>query len=130
MERRLAHRMPLILLVMPTTLFIPSSGGICYLFLASWHFSHAKQGQSGNDYTIGRQGPSQGNCIQMEWYNMCLFYFINYILHALSVRSLPGENAFSPTAFRWLCLLIPFRAVRRGLSYARAILLAMFCKLR
>ncbi|KAL9124104.1 MAG: hypothetical protein Q9217_006534 [Psora testacea] len=36
-------------------------------------------------------------------------------MHALSVRSLPGENLFSSIAFKLSCLLIPYTGLRRGL---------------
>ncbi len=66
--------------------------------------------------TNGTQGSSHVICRPTTWYDVCLFYFTNYIIHALSVRSLPGENIFSSTSFRFICLLIPFTGVRRGLS--------------
>ena len=56
------------------------------------------------------------HCDRTHWYDICWFFFANYILHALSVRSLPGENFYSATVFRFSCLLIPFTGLRRGLS--------------
>lgn len=65
--------------------------------------------------------PSNNNepkvhCDSTHWYDICWFFFANYILHALSVRSLPGENLYSATVFKFSCLLIPFTGLRRGLS--------------
>ena len=56
------------------------------------------------------------HCDRTHWYDICWFFFANYILHALSVRSLPGENFYSATVFKFCCLLIPFTGLRRGLS--------------
>jgi hypothetical protein len=55
-------------------------------------------------------------CIPATGYDLLWFYLTNYIIHALAVRSLPGENAYPSATFRFLCLLIPYTGVRRGLS--------------
>lgn len=54
-------------------------------------------------------------CEPTNWYDICWFIFANYILHALSVRSLPGENSYSSFVVKIGCLLIPFTGLRRGL---------------
>lgn len=54
-------------------------------------------------------------CERTTWYSVCWFLFSNYVLHALSVRSLPGENTYSTMAFKLCCLLIPYTGLRRGL---------------
>lgn len=54
-------------------------------------------------------------CEKNNWYDICWFAFSNYALHALSVRSLPGENSYSTTAFKLCCLLVPYTGLRRGL---------------
>ena len=54
-------------------------------------------------------------CSSTNWYDLVWFYFANYILHALSVRALPGENQFTSLAFKLVCLLIPYTGLRRGL---------------
>ncbi|KAL8949949.1 MAG: hypothetical protein Q9222_003981 [Ikaeria aurantiellina] len=71
----------------------------------------------GNDNgTITEEGDgSQVWCQPTHWYDILWFFFANFLLHALSVRSLPGENAFSSTVFKFCCLLIPYTGVRRGL---------------
>ena len=58
---------------------------------------------------------SQVVCTPTRWYDIVWFYFANYLLHALSVRSLPGENLFSIIVFKLSCLLIPYTGLRRGL---------------
>lgn len=55
------------------------------------------------------------HCEPTNWYDICWFVFSNYVLHALSIRSLPGENIYSSTAFKFCCLLVPYTGLRRGL---------------
>ena len=54
-------------------------------------------------------------CSATNWYDIVWFYFANYILHALSVRSLPGENLFTSIVFKFACLIVPYTGIRRGL---------------
>lgn len=56
------------------------------------------------------------HCVRTSWFDVCWFVFTNYVLHALSVRSLPGENVYASTVFKLCCLLIPYTGLRRGLS--------------
>lgn len=55
------------------------------------------------------------HCNPTRWYDICWFFFANYLLHALSVRSLPGENFYSATVFKLCCLFVPYTGLRRGL---------------
>lgn len=57
----------------------------------------------------------QVHCEPTNWYDICWFIFANYILHALSVRSLPGEKSYSSFVIKVGSLLIPFAGLRRGL---------------
>ena len=72
---------------------------------------------SANNITIVGANNNDPNvhCQPTTWYDICWFIFANYILHALSVRSLPGENAYSSLVFKTGCLLIPYTGLRRGL---------------
>ncbi|KAM3155118.1 hypothetical protein ABEW05_004398 [Botrytis cinerea] len=46
-------------------------------------------------------------------------------IHATTVRSLPGENAWTPAAYKVCCLLVPYAGVGRGLNvFLRASTLA------
>lgn len=54
-------------------------------------------------------------CEPTHWYDILWFIFANFVLHALSVRSLPGENAIASTAYKICSLLVPYTGVRRGL---------------
>lgn len=58
---------------------------------------------------------SQIVCTPTNWYDIIWFYVANYVLHALSVRSLPGENLFASLVFKLACLMIPYTGIRRGL---------------
>lgn len=55
------------------------------------------------------------HCDRTHWYDIYWLFFANYIFHALSVRSLPGESFYTATAFKLCCLLIPYTGLRRGL---------------
>ncbi|KAI4140057.1 MAG: hypothetical protein L6R39_005975 [Caloplaca ligustica] len=54
-------------------------------------------------------------CQPSQWYDVVWFIFTNFVLHALSVRSLPGERSFTSIVFKFCCFLTPFTGVRRGL---------------
>ena len=71
---------------------------------------------SGNNTSLGDYRDGQLYCEKTTWYDICWFFFTNYLLHALSVRSLPGENVYASTTFKLCCLLVPYTGVRRGLS--------------
>lgn len=64
---------------------------------------------------MANSGDPKVHCEPTNWYDICWFIFANYILHALSVRSLPGENSYSSFVIKIGCLLIPFTGLRRGL---------------
>ena len=68
-----------------------------------------------NGTTIKDNNDAKLYCDKTKWQDVFWFFFTNYILHALSVRSLPGENFFSSTVFKFCCLLVPYTGVRRGL---------------
>ncbi|KAG8528413.1 uncharacterized protein KY384_007331 [Bacidia gigantensis] len=58
---------------------------------------------------------SQVICTSANWYDIVWFFFANYIMHALSVRSMPGENMFTSIVFKFCCLMVPYTGLRRGL---------------
>ena len=69
-----------------------------------------------NNTTINSaSGNSKVYCESSTWYDICWFVFANYVLHALSVRSLAGENTYSSIVFKLCCLLVPYTGLRRGL---------------
>lgn len=79
------------------------------------------QGRPASDSTNNGTGVAANSkdpkvhCEPTNWYDICWFIFANYVLHALSVRSLPGENSYSSFVTKIGCLLIPYSSLRRGL---------------
>ncbi|KAI9825795.1 MAG: hypothetical protein M1832_000735 [Thelocarpon impressellum] len=56
------------------------------------------------------------HCKPTKWFHILLFFTTNYFIHAATVRSLPGENAYASSTFKFACLLAPFTGIRRGLN--------------
>lgn len=69
---------------------------------------------AGNE-TIVHRDDSEVICTRSNWFDVLWFFFTNYLMHALSVRSLPGENFCTSVAFKLCCLLVPYTGLRRGL---------------
>ena len=78
-------------------------------------FSATFSGAIPTNGTVSEAHGEEVYCSPAHWYDVVWFYFTNYLLHALSVRSLPGENAIQSTVFKFCCLLVPYTGVRRGL---------------
>ena len=70
---------------------------------------------SGNGTVTPGPLSSQVVCTKANWYDIAWFFFANYVLHALSVRSLPGESFVTSAVFKLCCLFIPYTGLRRGL---------------
>ena len=87
------------------------------LFALQAKFGLARPGTTltSNATTVEDVNHAKLYCDKTKWQDVFWFFFTNYILHALSVRSLPGENFFSSTVFKFCCLLVPYTGVRRGL---------------
>lgn len=67
--------------------------------------------------TVGPEiGSLEIHCERTDWYDVCWFFFANYILHALSVPALPGEKFYSSLVFKFCCFLLPYTGIRRGLG--------------
>src|SRR5271156_3998756 len=65
-------------------------------------------------------------CIPAKWSDIALFFFGNYLAHAATVKSQPGEPALSVLVAMVSALIYPTSGVFRGLD---AILQsAIFCK--
>jgi hypothetical protein len=54
-------------------------------------------------------------CTQPKWYDFVLFFFSNYIAHAASVISPPGQHWFTTLGGALLALLLPISGVSRCL---------------
>ncbi|KAL9596660.1 MAG: hypothetical protein Q9219_005655 [cf. Caloplaca sp. 3 TL-2023] len=66
--------------------------------------------------TITNEGDgTQVWCQPTKWYDVLWFIFTNFVFHALSVRSLPGERSLTSTVLKFCCFLVPYTGVRRGL---------------
>ncbi|KAL9595356.1 MAG: hypothetical protein Q9179_005019 [Wetmoreana sp. 5 TL-2023] len=71
--------------------------------------------QKANGTITTESDGSQVWCEPTRWYDILWFFFANFILHALSVRTLPGESPLFSTVFKFCSLLVPYTGVRRGL---------------
>lgn len=87
---------------------------VSFLFLSELAYGWPAS-TAGNATIDSNNHDPKVHCDRTHWYDICWFFFANYILHALSVRSLPGENFYSATVFKLCCLLIPYTGLRRGL---------------
>ena len=88
-----------------------------WLFVFFAASGRARPGTALNSNGTAVENPSNAKlyCEKTKARDVLWFFFTNYVLHALSVRSLPGENFFSSTVFKFCCLLVPYTGVRRGL---------------
>lgn len=90
--------------------------GASILYLTGGALARPVSSSSNNTTSVNEPSNNQLYCEKTAWYDVCWFFFTNYLLHALSVRSLPGENVYSSTVYKLCCLLVPYTGVRRGLS--------------
>jgi hypothetical protein len=54
-------------------------------------------------------------CTPSTWTNIAAFFLANYVAHAATVKSIPGESTISTLTHAFLALLFPFSGVMRGL---------------
>jgi len=55
-------------------------------------------------------------CVDTTWTDIFIFFALNYVAHALTVRSAPGEKWDKSVLWTIAALLVPFSGVRRGSS--------------
>lgn len=55
-------------------------------------------------------------CVPSKWTNILLFYAVNYLAHAVTVKSLPGEKLANTVFFIALALIYPYSGLLRGLE--------------
>ena len=69
-------------------------------------------------------GDRQILCTPSTWRDVATFLLANYIAHAVTIKSLPGESILSVLRNIFLSLLFPISGVARGVRaiYQRAIL--------
>lgn len=78
--------------------------------------------------TVPQGTSNHGNanliCTPSTWTDIATFFLANFVAHAATVKSVPGESGLPALLALVLALLLPAMGVRRGLSaiYQRAVL--------
>jgi hypothetical protein len=55
-------------------------------------------------------------CTSMSWASIAVFYLGNYVAHAATIYTYPGEGSFSTIRSIFIALLFPAAGVARGLN--------------
>jgi hypothetical protein len=55
-------------------------------------------------------------CTPTKWYEILLFYALNYVSHAVTVKTLPGERISDLILDIWAALIYPYSGVNRGIE--------------
>ena len=55
-------------------------------------------------------------CVPTKWSDIFTFYLVNYVSHAATVRSLPGEMPWPSALNVAMALLFPYSGILRGLE--------------
>jgi hypothetical protein len=55
-------------------------------------------------------------CTPTKWTDIILFYTVNYIAHAVTVKSIPGEQKYDSAFLILSALLYPYSGLLRGLE--------------
>jgi len=55
-------------------------------------------------------------CTPAKWYEVLLFYAVNYLAHAVTVKALPGEQLGDTIAVIFAALIYPYSGVLRGIE--------------
>jgi hypothetical protein len=55
-------------------------------------------------------------CTPTKWYELLLFYALNYLSHAATVKTLPGERASDLILNTLAALFYPFSGINRGIE--------------
>lgn len=58
-------------------------------------------------------------CVPSRWYDIAAFFLANYVTHAATVKSLPGEPTVSAIMMTFFALLFPASGAMRALSSIR-----------
>src|SRR5579862_1484474 len=59
-------------------------------------------------------------CREATLVDILSFIFVNYVAHAMTVISLPGESALAGAVYRFVAFLFPFTGAWRGIRSIRA----------
>jgi hypothetical protein len=55
-------------------------------------------------------------CTPIKWTDVVVFYGVNYLAHAVTVKSIPGEQAWSTIQAIICALIYPYSGVLRGIE--------------
>ena len=58
---------------------------------------------------------STEECIPATWQDVFVFILVNYVTHAMTVSSLPGESVAASAFYNLVALLLPFTGAWRGI---------------
>jgi hypothetical protein len=61
-------------------------------------------------------GDDRTPCVQATWENILAFILLNYVTHAMTVKSAPGAKATESAFYNIGALLLPFTGAYRGLD--------------
>jgi len=55
-------------------------------------------------------------CVPSKWTDILLFYAVNYLAHAVTVKSLPGEKLEETAYYIAMALIYPYSGLLRGIE--------------
>ena len=67
--------------------------------------------------TIGARNPIE--CVPNTWRDVLVFFLVNYVTHAITVKTLPGETAIASAFYQIVAFFLPFSGVLRGIQSIR-----------
>jgi hypothetical protein len=59
-------------------------------------------------------------CIPATWQDILLFVLVNYVTHAMTVNSLPGESVGASAIYNLVALVLPFTGAWRGIRAVKS----------
>ena len=65
---------------------------------------------------VGVAKSSDPVCVEATWAEIIVFILVNYVTHAMTVNSYPGEKPMSAVFFSIAALFLPFAGAMRGLG--------------
>lgn len=66
------------------------------------------------------QPRSTVECIPATWQDVLIFVLVNYITHAMTVNSLPGESVAASVIYNLVALVFPFTGAWRGIRAVKS----------
>ena len=75
--------------------------------------------------TVPEGTQSHGNpnllCTPARWTDVAIFFFANYVAHAVTTKSLPGETALATLRTQVTALIFPLAGILRGIEAIRQL---------